>query len=806
VLGAGYILNHLSSNILSYQIALRQIALIDHSFRLNDDIPHQRKNIDERINHIKFQMKEVDALYGVLYPNLNIGNTTKSYYYINKLALINRSDVSKLAKVSLSFSHELLMVKHKLLLSDLPYHVFYLNERIKDLSWVIYWQKKIDELKQPKEKENRYSEFINNRNLFWNRFILYDNNSKIKKINVLFVNDIANDTHDQLRINSLNDLFLNMSKNINQYLEEQISIVGYKIWMIRLVVLLLFFYFIYLNITTKNHILYRLNNLLIKIKKSKNNSSQIIMMKSNEFDSFYQEIMVIMNHFRTNERRLILDRKNAISTNTAKNAFLNDVYHECRSSTNELIDLMDKLTISDFDMLQKDVVKEMRKTSNSLSFFIKDILDISKIESGHLNLSSEKVDIRELVYSATNLMTAKALNQLDELHIWIDNSVPTWVYIDEFRIKQVLINLQSNAANFTKNGYINTTLTYDDSTQSLVCVVTDTGVGIRNDKINSILNSPDVKTTRVESVSNTIDFGLALCKQIIDSMDGSLHVESIVDIGSRFTFTINIPLFETYVYEEMNINLILVSNDSSYIEQIENECRLYKVNFQLFDNIQNLIKDKRIINNGCIFYCSDVNKNTMSELQALRISMPNTRIVTLQHHLFARQDISNISDGNLILPFLGHDFLTMLKTQINVHEVNHISSNMTVVPLRTQVLVVEDNLMNQKIAEFFLDKMGFGYTVVNNGQEALDHVVQGTSFSAILMDCMMPVMDGLLATRKIREWERENDGEQTPIIALTASVLEEDVAKCFEAGMNAYLPKPYKSEQLYELFKKFNII
>jgi len=186
--------------------------------------------------------------------------------------------------------------------------------------------------------------------------------------------------------------------------------------------------------------------------------------------------------------------------------------------------------------------------------------------------------------------------------------------------------------------------------------------------------------------------------------------------------------------------------------------------------------------------------------------MPNTRIVTLQHHLFARQDISNISDGNLILPFLGHDFLTMLKTQINVHEVNHISSNMTVVPLRTQVLVVEDNLMNQKIAEFFLDKMGFGYTVVNNGQEALDHVVQGTSFSAILMDCMMPVMDGLLATRKIREWERENDGEQTPIIALTASVLEEDVAKCFEAGMNAYLPKPYKSEQLYELFKKFNII
>nr|WP_252973668.1 response regulator [Vibrio navarrensis] len=108
--------------------------------------------------------------------------------------------------------------------------------------------------------------------------------------------------------------------------------------------------------------------------------------------------------------------------------------------------------------------------------------------------------------------------------------------------------------------------------------------------------------------------------------------------------------------------------------------------------------------------------------------------------------------------------------------------------------------MNQKIASFFLDKAGYEYMVASNGQEALEAIMYSGRFDAILMDCMMPVMDGITATREIRRWENEQGSDKTLIIALTASVLEEDIQSCFDAGMDAYLPKPYKSNQLYELF------
>ena len=126
--------------------------------------------------------------------------------------------------------------------------------------------------------------------------------------------------------------------------------------------------------------------------------------------------------------------------------------------------------------------------------------------------------------------------------------------------------------------------------------------------------------------------------------------------------------------------------------------------------------------------------------------------------------------------------------------------------LNRRILIVEDNLMNQKIASFFLEKAGYEYTITSNGQEAVDVVTQGAQFDAVLMDCMMPVMDGITATKAIRAWEKEQGISSLPIIALTASVLDEDIKDCFEAGMNAYLPKPYKSHQLYELFDSLGIV
>jgi CheY-like chemotaxis protein len=175
--------------------------------------------------------------------------------------------------------------------------------------------------------------------------------------------------------------------------------------------------------------------------------------------------------------------------------------------------------------------------------------------------------------------------------------------------------------------------------------------------------------------------------------------------------------------------------------------------------------------------------------------------------MFLNRSLVSLVDANVTLPFLGARFEAVvrevipgLKSDTTTRPVEHFSSG------EKRVLIVEDNLMNQKIASFFLDRAEYEYTVVNNGQEALDEITHGEHhYNVILMDCMMPVMDGLTATKKIRRWEMENHCEHTPIIALTASVLDEDIEKCYEAGMDAYLPKPYKSEQLLEVFSTLNV-
>jgi CheY-like chemotaxis protein len=122
-----------------------------------------------------------------------------------------------------------------------------------------------------------------------------------------------------------------------------------------------------------------------------------------------------------------------------------------------------------------------------------------------------------------------------------------------------------------------------------------------------------------------------------------------------------------------------------------------------------------------------------------------------------------------------------------------------------RVLIVEDNLMNQKIASFFLSKVGIDFTIASNGLEAVNLIESGEVYSAILMDCMMPIMDGLTATKRIREWEEKNGNTPMPIIALTASVLPEEIQSCFDVGMDAYLPKPYKSKQLFDIFERLHV-
>ena len=173
-------------------------------------------------------------------------------------------------------------------------------------------------------------------------------------------------------------------------------------------------------------------------------------------------------------------------------------------------------------------------------------------------------------------------------------------------------------------------------------------------------------------------------------------------------------------------------------------------------------------------------------------------------------DYAAFVSSNLTLPFLGRRFESAISKAISATKLDVIDTSKERVPSVAGgeigcILIVEDNLMNQKIASFFLEKIGIEHQIASNGAEAVAMVQSGQSFMAILMDCMMPVMDGLTATRNIRAWETELGKQRTPIVALTASVLPEEIDRCFDAGMDAYLSKPYKSQQLFDALEKLSV-
>ncbi len=181
----------------------------------------------------------------------------------------------------------------------------------------------------------------------------------------------------------------------------------------------------------------------------------------------------------------------------------------------------------------------------------------------------------------------------------------------------------------------------------------------------------------------------------------------------------------------------------------------------------------------------------------------------MNHHLYVKPELDVLLGASITLPLLGHKYRTILEEVTSKHQLqDNLDTNQDTDfhPLDVKkVLIVEDNLMNQKIASFFLNKIGIEYVIASNGLDAVNAVKTEEKFCAILMDCMMPIMDGLTATREIRQWERDKGKEKVPIIALTASVLPEEIQSCFDAGMDAYLPKPYKSQQLFDTFERLKV-
>lgn len=523
------------------------------------------------------------------------------------------------------------------------------------------------------------------------------------------------------------------------------------------------------------------------------------------------------------ESEIVKAKEVAEDATNAKSQFLATMSHEIRTPLNGMLGMLELLRTTNLTNKQREYVNTIKLSGESLMNIINDVLDFSKIESDKMQLDVKPFNLRKVVEETFDVFYYRSLEKQLELFYSVDSNIPPSIMGDSIRLKQILINLVGNALKFTEKGHILIRAELANVTGNnfeIKFSVKDTGIGISQENIDKLFTAftqADASTFRKYGGTG---LGLTISNKLVSMMNGRIWVESVSGEGSTFFFTIQSSLAPDASQRFIRTNLrllrgkifFLISSNPDVRNQYQAYANDWGIQLSAYNNARETLAavnekmqpDAVLIDasiKNYLLYAEelrDINQSLSVPLIAVNGAILENNGTVFGNKIFEAV-ISSDAQKARVADILLSIFTNPSRSYaVDDEEQNEVDSALAEkIPIK--ILVAEDNPINQTLAEMVLGKLGYKIELAGNGKEALEKI-RATAFDLVFMDVQMPEMDGLEATESLR---KQDSLKQPIVIAMTAFAMQSDKEKCIEAGMNDYISKPIRIEDIQSLIIKW---